>query len=77
MSASDYAQFAKKRCIIREAHFEKLDQACYVWFLQQRSKSATVSWPLLQEKALQLFPELYPNEDITSYKASSAMASKI
>lgn len=76
VSASDYAQFAKKRCIIREAHFEKLDQACYVWFLQQRSKGAAVSGPLLQEKALQLFPALYPNEDVTSYKASSGWLQK-
>ena len=30
---------AKKRCIVRDANFE-LDQACHVWFLQQRSNGA-------------------------------------
>ena len=37
---------------MREAHFEKLDKACYLWFLQQRSKGAPVSGPELKEKAL-------------------------
>ena len=36
---------------MREAHFEKLDKACYLWFLQQHSKGAPVS-PELKEKAL-------------------------
>ena len=43
---------AKKRCIVRDANFEKLDQACHVWFLQQRSNGAPLSGPLLREKAL-------------------------
>ena len=32
----------KKRCIAREANFEQIDQACHLWFLQQRSKGAPI-----------------------------------
>ena len=38
VTASDCPSLAKKRCIVRDANFEKLDQVCQVWFLQQRSK---------------------------------------
>ena len=31
MTASN-SLLAKKRCIVRDANFEKLDQACHVWF---------------------------------------------
>ena len=54
MTASDNPSFAKKRCIVREPRFDKLDQACYLWFQQQRSKGAPVSGPVLQEKSRQL-----------------------
>ena len=47
--SSDCPAFAKKRCIVREGQFEKLDKACYTWFMQQRSKGAPVPGPLLQE----------------------------
>ena len=56
MTASN-SLLAKKRCIVRDANFEKLDQAiCHVWFLQQRSNGAPLSGPLLREKVLQLTP---------------------
>ena len=35
VSASDNPSFAKKRCIVKEANFEKLDKAVYTWFIQQ------------------------------------------
>ena len=41
-SASDCPSLAKKRHIVRDANFEKPDQACYFWFLPQRSKGAPV-----------------------------------
>ena len=53
---------AKKRCIVRNVNFEKLDQACHVWCLQHRSKGAPLSGPLLREKALQLFAKVYPEK---------------
>ena len=67
---------AKKRCIVRDANFDKIDQACYLWFLQQRSKGAPVSGPLLKEKALQLFPQIYPEKEVESFKASSGWLQK-
>lgn len=70
VAANDNPSFAKKRCIIKQPHFDKLDKACYMWFMQQRSKGAPVSGPVLQEKALQLFPDLYP-DNAESFKASS------
>ena len=56
MTASNCPSLAKKRCIVRDANFEKLDQACHVWFLQQRSNGDPLSGPLLRKKALQLTP---------------------
>ena len=55
MTASN-SLLVKKRCIVRDANFEKLDQACHDWFLQQRSNGAPLSGPVLREKALQLTP---------------------
>ena len=76
VSASENPSFAKKRCIVREPHFDKLDQACYLWFQHQRSKGAPVSGPLIQEKSLQLFPSLYPDKAEGSFKASSGWLHK-
>ena len=55
VSASECPSLTKKWCIIREPNYEILDQACHIWFLEQRSKGALVSGPVLREKALQLF----------------------
>ena len=62
--------------IVRDPNFEKLDQACHVWFLQQRSKGAPVSGPVLKEKALQLSALLYPDLNVDSFKASSGWLHK-
>ncbi len=61
---------------MREANFEKIDQACHLWFLQQRSKGAPISGPLLREKALLLFPQLYPEKAADSFKASGGWLQK-
>ena len=53
----------KKRCIVKEALFSKVDQACYEWFMQQRCKAAPVYGPILQEKALHFFHQLYPDAE--------------
>ncbi|KAI6661871.1 Jerky protein homolog-like [Oopsacas minuta] len=65
-----------KRCIIRQVHFPELDTACHIWFLQQRSKGAPISGPLLQEKSLQLFPKIYPQSDLGEFCASSGWLQK-
>jgi len=41
--------------------FDKLDEALYIWFRQQRKKDVTVSGSLLQEKANILYSRLYPD----------------
>ena len=74
--SQDNPSFAKKRCIVKDANFEKLDKAVYTWFIQQRSKCAPVSGPLLQEKALQMFRILYPDKDADSFKGSSGWLHK-
>ena len=58
------------------AFFAKVDQACYEWFLQQRCKGAPVSGPILQEKALQFFHQLYPDAEKESFKASTGWLTK-
>ena len=58
----------KKRCIVKEANFEKLNKAVYTWFI--RWKGAPVSGSLLQEKALQMFKILYPDKDADSFKVA-------
>ena len=71
VSSSSCPASVKKRCIVREGQFEQLDKVCYTWLMQQRSKGAPISGPLLQEKVLQLFPTVYPHADANSFKASS------
>ncbi len=66
----------QKRCIVRDPNYEKLNQACHVWFLQQRSKGAPISGSVLKEKALQLFAMLYPDLNVDSFKASSGWLHK-
>ncbi len=71
VSASECPSLAKRQCIIRDTNYEKLYQACHVWFLQQRSKGAPVLGLVLREKAMQLFALRYPDLSVDSFKASS------
>ena len=63
IASSESPSYAKKRCIIRDAKYDLMDDACWKWFSQQRSKGAPVSGPLMQEKALSFFQKLYPDAD--------------
>lgn len=63
VSASERFSFAKRRRIVREALLTKVDQGMPWWFMQQRSKGAPISGPILQEKALQFFPQFYPDAE--------------
>ena len=76
ITINDNPTLVKKRCIIEKIQFEDLDKACNIWFLQQRSKGAPVSGPLLQEKALQLFPQLYLHHEVGTFKGSSGWLHK-
>ena len=63
--------YCKKRCIVRPPKFQLVDEACWKWFCQQRSKGAPVSGVLLQEKARSFFSKLYPNENQESFNLYS------
>ena len=71
ITCCDNFTLVKKRCMIRQIHFPELDKACHIWFLQQRSKAAPVSGPILPEKSLQLFPKIYPQSDLGGFCPSS------
>ncbi len=72
ISSSESPAFSnKKRCIIRPPRFELVDEACWRWFCQQRSKGAPVSGVLIQEKARSFFYKLYPDADPESFKGST------
>ena len=44
--------------------FDKLNEALYIWFRQQREKDVAVNSSLLQEKAKILHSRLYPDTSI-------------
>ena len=77
LSASEYPELAKRRKIIKRPIFDKADQACFLWFSQQRSKGAAISGPLLQEKAKDLYHDLHPpGSRRDDFKASSEWLEK-
>ena len=51
--------------------YQKLDEALYIWFRQQREKGLPVTGPILSEKAKILFPLIYSDVDNKSFTASS------
>ena len=77
MASSESPAFAnKKRCIIRNPKFHLVDEACWKWFYQQRSKGAPVSGVLLQEKARSFFAKLHLDADSQSFKGSTRWLTK-
>lgn len=75
-SSESPAFYSKKRCIVRPPKFQLVDEACWKWFCQQRSKGAPVSGVLLQEKAKSFFSKLYPDDNPESFKASTGWLTK-
>ena len=51
--------------VTKIGEYEKLDEALYIWFRQQRELNIPVSSVLLQEKARILFERLYPDSTRT------------
>ncbi len=49
VSASECSSVMKKKCIVREAVFAKVDQGCYEWFMQQCSRSFPITGPILRD----------------------------
>ncbi len=74
-SSESPAYSYKKHCIVCPPKFQLVDEACWKWFSQQRSKGAPISGVLLQEKARQFFTKLYPDEIPESFKASTGWLS--
>ena len=68
-----------KRKSLKLGNDERLDQALYTWFIQQRSTGTPISGPLLQEKAKHLSLQLHENgesPDHESFKASTGWLNK-
>ena len=66
----DLSMPTKSRKVMRQANDNALDEALYLWFVQQRSLGAPVSGPILCEKALQLNAKIHTQEDSTSSSAA-------
>ena len=68
-----------KRKSLKLANDERLDQALYTWFIQQRSTGTPISGPLLQEKAKHFSLQLNVNGESPnheSFKASTGWLDK-
>ncbi|XP_068735338.1 jerky protein homolog-like [Montipora capricornis] len=68
-----------KRKSLKLANDERLDQALYTWFIQQRSTGTPISGRLLQEKAKHFSLQLHENgesPDHESFKASTGWFNK-
>lgn len=66
-----------KRKSLKLANDERLDQALYTWFIQQRSTGTPISGPLLQEKAKHFSMQLNgESADHESFKASTGWLDK-
>ena len=61
----------KKRCIVRKANDESLDQAMHLWFTRERHKGTPISGVLVMEKARLLYAQLYPDKNEDDFKAST------
>ena len=55
--------------IMKIGEYEKLDQALYAWFRQEREKNTPITGAIIAEKPKVLFPLLYP-EASKPFKAS-------
>ena len=65
--------------MLKLANDERLDQALYTWFIQQRSPGTPISGPLLQEKVKHFSLQLHVNgesADHESFKASTGWLDK-
>ena len=80
VASSESPAFAnKKRCVIRHPKFNLVDEACWKWFCQQRSKArCSCFWHAASgESACSFFAKLYPDADPQSFKGSTGWLSKV
>ena len=44
----------ENRCTLKKSRFSQVDEATYLWFLQERERGTPLSGPIIREKARQL-----------------------
>lgn len=67
---------AKKKTL-RKGEFHELETDLYKWFLNQRDKNKPVSGIAVKATALRLFPQIYPDRDVSKdFNASDGWFSK-
>ncbi|GBN60586.1 Jerky -like [Araneus ventricosus] len=72
-SKMDSSKTFEERSTLKKAKTEKLDEAVYLWFEQQRTQGIPISGNILKEKALLLRQKLNENE---SFSASQGWLDK-
>lgn len=72
-SKMDSSKALEGRSTLKKAKTEKLDEAVYLWFKQQRAQGIPISGNILKEKALLLSQKLNENE---SFSASQGWLDK-
>ena len=60
------------REVMRQTEDNNLDEAVYLWFVQQRRLGAPVSGPVLCAKAIQLYDKLHEGETVPPFQASES-----
>ena len=66
----DFSLNKKAQKVMHHAEDSELDEAVYIWFVQQRSLGASVSGPVLCAKAVQLYDKLNGGETVPPFQAS-------
>lgn len=59
-----------KRKSMKSGEYNKIDEALYLWFTQQRDKGTPLSGPILQEKAISISEDLPVREAPDTFTAS-------
>lgn len=63
----------QKRCTLRKAKHELVEDALWLWFVQERRRGTPLSGPILKEKAMILHSKLQPEE---AFSASEGWLSR-
>uniref|UniRef100_A0A1B6JVI3 HTH CENPB-type domain-containing protein n=1 Tax=Homalodisca liturata TaxID=320908 RepID=A0A1B6JVI3_9HEMI len=58
----DTEKVLEKRCTLRKAKHELVEDALWLWFVQERRRGTPLSGPILKEKAMILHSKLQPEE---------------
>ena len=75
ITINDNPTLIKKRCIIEKIHFEDLDKACNMWFLQQRSKGTCIR-AFTSGESITIVSTALPHHEVGAFKGSSGWLHK-